>query len=100
MWRLIPFLALLLGACASVYLGSGAPPAAGGRDLAGARQDAECSRRLWQQLGEPAAIRVECRGGVVYLRGVVSSAQSRQALVRFVGQQAGVERVEDRLVVR
>ncbi len=100
MWKVLPLFILLLTACASVYLGSGTGNASGERDLAGAQRDADCSRRLWQQLGQPASIRVECRAGVVYLRGVVSSAESRRALVRFVARQPGVERVEDRLVVR
>ncbi len=102
MHRILPllFLSLLLGGCAAVHLGSGHTPPNGGRNLDAARADADCSERIWRDLGSPPTIRVECRDDAVFLRGTVSSDASRRAVVSFVRQRTGVNEVIDRLVVR
>ncbi len=91
---------LALAGCASVYLGQGASPAAADRSPTTAGADAACSERLWRRLGSPPSVRLECRGTAVWLRGVVSSEESRRALVDYLRRQPGVEAVRDRLVVR
>ncbi len=98
--RRLPVLLLLLpGACATVHLaGNGGPTE--NRSLESARADAACSERLWQSLGSPPNIRVECRDGTIILRGIVATTAGRKALVEFVQQQPGVNTVVDRLVVR
>ena len=99
--RLLPVLLLLLSSgCASVHLagGPGAPTA--DRSLDAARADVACSERIWEALGSPPNIRVECRDGTVYLRGIVTTPESRRALVDFVQQRPDVKTVVDRLVIR
>ena len=99
MWRLLFLpLFLLTTACASVYLGSGASMPA--TSPSAATDASACSRRLWQVIGSPPAIQVECRDGTVILRGLVATAAGRDALVDYVRRQPGVEQVIDRLVVR
>ena len=89
-----------LTGCASVYLGRGELSTEADRSLATAGADAACSERLWRRLGSPPSVRVECRGTNVWLRGVVNSEESRQALVNSLRRQPGVETVIDRLAVR
>lgn len=89
---------LLTTACASVYLGNGTSMPATSPSATTA--DSACSQRLWQAIGSPPAIQVECRDGTVILRGLVATAAGRDALVDYVRRQPGVERVIDRLVVR
>jgi len=99
--HLLPILLPLLSSgCATVHLAgdTGAPTA--DRSLDAARADVACSERIWKALGAPPTIRVECRNGTVYLRGIVATSASRRALVDFVQQQPGVKIVEDRLVIR
>ena len=99
--RLLPVLLLLLSSgCASVHLAGGAGAPTADRSLDAARADVACSERIWKALGSPPNIRVECRDGTVYLRGIVTTPESRRALVDFVQQQPGVKTVVDRLVIR
>ncbi len=98
--RCLPFLLLLLpSACATVHFaGNGGPPE--NRSLESARADAACSERIWQALGSPPNIRVECRDSTITLRGIVATTPGRKSLVEFVQRQPGVNTVVDRLVVR
>ena len=97
---LLLLLALLSSGCASVYLAGETGAQSEDRSLDAARADVACSERIWKALGSPPNIRVECRNGTVYLRGIVTTAESRRALVDFVQQQSGVQSVVDRLVIR
>lgn len=103
-YLLLPFLILILGACASISLGgaqqAGVYDQHDGRSLEEVSVDAEITERVQTALVNYPFIDVSTYDGVVTLNGKAGSQSEENYIIRKVENVSGVQRVESSIEVK